>query len=103
VLDAGRDAVFTYDSKVEDGWLVLGDQPGNGITFDPVALERSRASAFSRALGGGGAGRRYLAGVREGPVEIVRDSERQVDVDRDGARSEPAHRQASVEAEAGLP
>ena len=83
VLDAGRDAVFSMDSKIVDGWLVLGDQPGNGITFDLAALERARAAAAARAVTllnaftarEGRAQHRYLAGVREGPTALVRDSE----------------------------
>ena len=42
VLEAGRDATFTFDSVIEDGWIVLGDSPGAGITFDSEALERHR-------------------------------------------------------------
>ena len=35
VLEAGRDATFTFDSVIEDGWIVLGDSPGAGITVRP--------------------------------------------------------------------
>ena len=69
VLEAGRDATFTFDSVIEDGWIVLGDSPGAGITFDPEALERHRVrvpDALDERLA---AGRGPRAGVREHPDE----------------------------------
>jgi L-alanine-DL-glutamate epimerase-like enolase superfamily enzyme len=68
VLDMGRDAVFTYDSTIEDGWIVLGDAPGNGITFDLESLERHRVHGPDRDTTAIAAGRGHLAGVREGPL-----------------------------------
>ena len=47
VVDAGRDVVFDHDSKVEDGWIVLGDRPGNGIEFDEAKLEQYRVTERS--------------------------------------------------------
>lgn len=41
VIDAGRDAVFTTDHRLEDGCIVLGEAPGLGLTFDAVLLERA--------------------------------------------------------------
>jgi L-alanine-DL-glutamate epimerase-like enolase superfamily enzyme len=38
VVDAGRDVVFGSDHRLEDGWIVLGDAPGLGITFDEQLL-----------------------------------------------------------------
>jgi hypothetical protein len=38
VIDAGRDAVFRSEHRLEDGWIVLGDAPGLGITFDERLL-----------------------------------------------------------------
>ena len=38
VLDAGRDAPFDIDIRLDDGWLVLGERPGFGIEFDPELL-----------------------------------------------------------------
>ena len=38
VVDAGRDAVFRSDHRLEGGWIVLGDAPGLGITFDEERL-----------------------------------------------------------------
>ena len=69
VLEAGRDATFSFDSVIEDGWIVLGDSPGAGITFDPEALERHRVErpdALNTRLA---AGRGPRAGVREFPDE----------------------------------
>ena len=69
VLEAGRDATFTFDSVIEDGWIVLGDSPGAGIIFDPEALERHRVdepNALNHRLA---AGRGPRAGVREHPDE----------------------------------
>lgn len=38
VIDAGRDAAFRSDHRLEGGWIVLGDAPGLGITFDEERL-----------------------------------------------------------------
>jgi len=38
VIDAGRDAVFRSDHRLEGGWIVLGEAPGLGITFDESRL-----------------------------------------------------------------
>ena len=39
VLDNGRDAVFTHTHDIEDGWIVLNDEPGLGFTFDQEKLD----------------------------------------------------------------
>lgn len=54
VIDAGRDAVFRSDHRLEHGWIVLGDTPGLGITFDEDRLaqhtvERPSAEALGTA------------------------------------------------------
>ena len=69
VLEAGRDATFTFDSVIEDGWIVLGDSPGAGITFDPEALERHRVEHPDALNARLAAGRGPRAGVREHPDE----------------------------------
>jgi len=56
VLDAGRDAVLTGQPRIEDGHLVLGDEPGIGFGFDPERLARCRmdnppASSLAGAYG----------------------------------------------------
>ena len=69
VLEAGRDATFTSDSLIEDGWIILGDSPGAGITFDPQALERHRVESPDVLNARLAAGRGPRAGVREFPDE----------------------------------
>ena len=69
VLEAGRDATFTFDSVIEDGWIVLGDTPGAGITFDLEALERHRVEHPDALNARLAAGRGPRAGVREHPDE----------------------------------
>ena len=54
VLDAGRDAVFDSDHRLEGGQIVLADAPGLGIVFDEERLaqhlvERPSAGALSSA------------------------------------------------------
>ncbi len=69
VLEAGRDATFSFDSVISDGWIVLGDSPGAGITFDPEALERHRVERPAALDARLAAGRGPRAGVREHPDE----------------------------------
>ena len=74
VLDVGRDAVMRVDNHIEDGWIVLGDSPGLGITFDEKKLAAhavEKPSADARATPWG---RRRGAGlyeVRPGEPEEV--------------------------------
>ena len=70
VVDAGRDVVFDHDSKVEDGWIILGDLPGNGILFDEAKLEQYRVTERSMSAAPSPWGRRRGAGLYP-----VRDSE----------------------------
>ena len=52
VVDAGRDAVFRSDHRLEDGWIVLGEEPGLGITFDEDRLAQHTVDRPSgRTLG----------------------------------------------------
>lgn len=53
VVDAGRDAVFTTDHRLEGGSVVLGDAPGLGITFDEERLARHAVDAPSAETLGG--------------------------------------------------
>ena len=69
VLDAGRDAVFTYDSTIDDGWIVLGDALGAGIVFDDDLLERHRVADPTSLDAKLAAGRGRRAAVREHPSE----------------------------------
>lgn len=38
VVDPGREPCFTFDNRIEDGFIVLGDSPGLGITVDEEKL-----------------------------------------------------------------
>lgn len=63
VVDAGRDEVFDHDSRVEDGWIILGDRPGNGIQFDQQKLEQCRIIQPSPSAAASSWGRRRGAGL----------------------------------------
>ena len=67
VVDAGRDSVFTADNHVEDGWIVLGDQPGLGITVDEEKLEKLAVDAPSDEARRMGWGRRRGAAMYQVP------------------------------------
>ena len=69
VLEAGRDATFTFDSVIADGWIVLGDSPGAGITFEPEALEAHKVQSPDVYNARLAAGRGRRAGAREHPDE----------------------------------
>lgn len=72
VVDAGRDVVFNHDSRVEDGYIILGDRPGNGIQFDMEKLEACRVTERSASAAPSPWGRRRGAGlypVRDGEPE----------------------------------
>jgi L-alanine-DL-glutamate epimerase-like enolase superfamily enzyme len=47
VIDAGRDAALTHQPPIEDGHIVLGEEPGAGVEFDPERLEELRVDAPS--------------------------------------------------------
>ncbi len=70
VVDPGREVVFSHDSRVEDGYIVLGDRPGNGIEFDIEKLEKYRVSERSASAAPSPWGRRPGAGLY-----VVRDGE----------------------------
>lgn len=60
VLDNGRDAVLTHTHDIEDGWIVLNDEPGLGFTFDQAKLD---AHPVTEQGGLSGWGRRQGAGL----------------------------------------
>lgn len=61
VVDPGMDVCFTVDTRIEDGWIVLGDTPGVGIVFDEEKLEALAVKTPS--AGRGIPGRREGAGL----------------------------------------
>ena len=69
VLDAGRDAPLHVDNRIEDGWIVLGDDPGLGISFDEVRLGHCAVDAPSPAAVASPWGRRRGAGLYEVPPD----------------------------------
>ena len=70
VVDAGMDRSFDHDSRIEDGYIILGDAPGNGIQFDMAKLERFRVRRRSASAAPSPWGRR-----RGGGLYVVADGE----------------------------
>jgi L-alanine-DL-glutamate epimerase-like enolase superfamily enzyme len=68
VVDAGRDVCFSVDNHIADGWIVLGDSPGNGITVDEDKLAKVKVDQFSPGIKAGSWGRRPGAGMYEVPT-----------------------------------
>ena len=62
-VDAGRSQILQVDSYVEDGWLILGNSSGLGITFDPDKLQQHAVTAPSPGSGPSPWGRRWGAGL----------------------------------------
>lgn len=69
VVDAGRDRVFKADTRIESGWIVLGDSPGLGITFDEEWLRQYEVDRPSRTALASPWGRRRGAGLFEVKVD----------------------------------
>jgi L-alanine-DL-glutamate epimerase-like enolase superfamily enzyme len=65
VLGAGRDKVLRVDNHIEDGWIVLGDQPGLGIEYDEAKLAAAAVERPSREAGASPWGRRRGAALLE--------------------------------------
>ena len=65
VLDAGPDAAYTMDDRIEDGWIVLGESPGLGLTFDEEVLRRHAVDRPSAET----LGRRYRRSADSGVSE----------------------------------
>ena len=73
VVDPGRERAFSsWDSHIEDGWIVIGDRPGLGIEVDEEALAemqtkppgRKPAFPFARREGAG----LWIKGLEPGEV-----------------------------------
>jgi L-alanine-DL-glutamate epimerase-like enolase superfamily enzyme len=70
VFNAGRTVGMKMDIRIEDGWIVLGDRPGNGIEFDEAKLEELAVEESAATRTGLPAGRRRGAALYEvGPNE----------------------------------
>jgi L-alanine-DL-glutamate epimerase-like enolase superfamily enzyme len=74
VVDAGRDAVFRSDHRLEDGWIVLGDAPGLGITFDEEALAQHAVDQPSATTLGMAYRRAVDSGISEPGVPVRHDA-----------------------------
>ena len=72
VVDPGREHCLTFDNAIEDGFIVLGNEPGLGIEVDEGKLrelqqnppQRKSGFPFSRREGAG----LYVKGAEEGEV-----------------------------------
>lgn len=70
VFNAGRTVGMRVDTRIEDGWIVLGDTPGLGIVFDEELIQRLAVADQSASDTGLPAGRRAGAGLYPvGPEE----------------------------------
>jgi len=63
VVDVGRDAVFDHSITVEDGYIMLGDDPGLGLVFKPDKLEEYAVKERSPEASPSPWGRRRGAGL----------------------------------------
>jgi L-alanine-DL-glutamate epimerase-like enolase superfamily enzyme len=63
VFNAGRTVGMTVDTKIEDGWIVLGDTPGNGIVFDEALIAQLAVDDPTSSDTGLPAGRRRGAAL----------------------------------------
>jgi L-alanine-DL-glutamate epimerase-like enolase superfamily enzyme len=63
IQDLGSPFGVTIDHEISDGGIVLGDQPGNGVTVDEKAIEDNQRSA-NWAVPGGPHVRSPRAGLR---------------------------------------
>jgi L-alanine-DL-glutamate epimerase-like enolase superfamily enzyme len=68
VVDAGRAVCFDVDSAIDDGWIVLGNSPGNCITVDEARLAQVEVERFSPGIKAGSWPRRAGAGMYEIPT-----------------------------------
>ena len=63
VFDNGRDAALTHSHPIEDGWIVLNDEPGLGFTFDQDKLDEYAVGRPSPTAKSSPWGRRKGAGM----------------------------------------
>ncbi|NQW18785.1 MAG: mandelate racemase/muconate lactonizing enzyme family protein [Chloroflexi bacterium] len=63
VTDVEPDPVFTSNVRVVDGWMIPGDEPGNGIEIVPDALAAHAVENLPRTSQASPLGRRRGAGL----------------------------------------
>jgi L-alanine-DL-glutamate epimerase-like enolase superfamily enzyme len=73
VVDVGRDAVFRSDHHLEGGWIVLGDAPGLGITFDEERLAALAVDQPSPETLGSSYHRATDSGISEPGIPVQHD------------------------------
>ena len=73
VVDAGRDAAFRSDHRLEGGWIVLGDAPGLGITFDEQRLAELAVDQPSSETLGSSYHRATDSGISEPGIPVQPD------------------------------
>jgi len=73
VIDAGRDAAFRSDHRLEGGWIVLGDTPGLGITFDEERLAELAVDQPSSETLGSIYHRAMDSGISEPGIPVQED------------------------------
>lgn len=79
VVDPGREQCLNFDNHIEDGYIVLGDEPGFGVSVDEAALAALQANPpqgrgqfpFSRRHGAG----LYIDPLKPGEVPWSHSSE----------------------------
>jgi L-alanine-DL-glutamate epimerase-like enolase superfamily enzyme len=74
VIDAGRDAVFRSDHRLEDGRIVLGEAPGLGITFNEDRLAQHAIARPSSESLGARYGRARDSGISEPSLPVTTDA-----------------------------
>ena len=63
VVRAGREVCFSVDTRIEDGYIVLGDRPGLGWVFDEEKLAQLEVETLSPGVKLAGWGRRRGGGL----------------------------------------
>ena len=63
VVEAGRSVCFTVDTRIEDGYIVIGETPGLGMVFDEEKLKALEVERLSPGIKLAGWGRRRGAGL----------------------------------------
>jgi L-alanine-DL-glutamate epimerase-like enolase superfamily enzyme len=74
VIDAGRDVAFRSDHRLEGGWIVLGDAPGLGITFDEERLAELAVDQPSSETLGSVYHRAIDSGISEPGIPVAHDA-----------------------------